>query len=634
MPRPLRSRPRLVAALLAVVLALGAPGVSVASAGAASAGEPSSYPEYPYAPTDYDEPFRGQFHFSSQSGWMNDINAPLYYDGEYHIFYQHNPHGLSWDTMHWGHAVSTDLVRWTQKPIALEPGVHDATLFSGGGWVDHDNVTGLQDGAHAPILLFTNTDGVSIAYSTDGGDRFQMYDGGAKVITTPYESRDPKVYWDAARNRWGMVFWGNENGNVAKFYSSTDLLTWSPRGEYRADWLYECPDLFALPVDGNTGTMKWVLNDAAGRYVIGTLDSNGVFVADAGWGSPQRMDEGRGAFDGSVYAGLTFTNMPTDRVVQMFWQPGNKGATWTGNASFPAELGLRTFPEGVRITRLPVEEISTLRSGTQTWGTRTITPDGSSDPLDGIRADTYELIAEWDLDGATAQEVGFRLHQRADGSSDRTIAYDLGRQQMEGKPLAPIDSRITMRILVDRGQVEAFGNDGKLSYTENVNFSSASDSLGISAYALGGDATLVSLTFHRLGTAWTPAAGGSGEMRWNGSTKCIDRDPYAADGAAVRIWDCWDGGNQQWTHTANGSLRTGDDVCLDQPFENIANGARLQVWTCNGSAQQRWTRVGNSYRNAWSGRCIDVPEGITSNGHGLQVWDCVGGQNQTWGFPT
>ncbi|NUT45405.1 MAG: hypothetical protein HOV86_35985, partial [Thermoactinospora sp.] len=346
----------------------------------------------------------------------------------------------------------------------------------------------------------------------------------------------------------------------------------------------------------------------------------------------QRLDQGRAAFDGSVYAGLTFTNLPSSRVVQMFWQPGNHGSTWTGNASFPAQLSLRRFPEGLRVTRLPVGEISAIRRPAQTWGARTITPDDGTDPLNGVTADTYELISEWDLAGATASEFGFRLHQRADGSSDRTIAYNRALQQMEWKPLAPVGNRIRMRVLVDRGQVEAFGNDGKLSYTENTAFDSSPGSLGMSAYALGGDVRLVSLTFHRLDRAWTPAPGGTGEMRWNGTGKCVDMDPAAVNGAAVRVWDCWNGPNQQWTHQVNGSLGIGG-MCLDQPAEVIGNGAPLQVWACNGLPQQRWTRVGNAYRNAWSGRCLDVADGDTANGRRLQVWDCVGGANQSWGYP-
>jgi fructan beta-fructosidase len=199
------------------------------------AGSPSDYPEYPYAATDYTEPFRGQFHFSPQNGFMNDINAPLYYRGVYHLFFQHNPHGLSWDAaVHWGHATSTDLVHWTQQPISLEPGVQSGNLWSGSGWVDVNNATGLKVGSDDPILLFTNTDGVSIAYSIDGAKTFQMYNGGAKVITDPVESRDPKVQWDPQHNRWTLVTF--RAGTGAAFYTSTNLLAWTYRGAYSANW--------------------------------------------------------------------------------------------------------------------------------------------------------------------------------------------------------------------------------------------------------------------------------------------------------------------------------------------------------------------------------------------------------------
>ncbi|MEV8443941.1 ricin-type beta-trefoil lectin domain protein [Actinosynnema sp. NPDC051121] len=602
---------------------------------AAPAAQAAAYPEYPYDATDYDEPFRGQFHFSSQGGWMNDVNAPLYYNGVYHLFYQHNPHGLQWDTMHWGHATSRDLVHWTQQPIALEPGLHDATLFSGGGWVDANNVTGLKTGADAPILLFTNTNGVSIAYSTDGARTFRMYDGGAKVISTPFESRDPKVFRDAARNRWGMVFWGDDGGNAAKFYSSTNLLNWTYRGEFRADWLFECPDLYQLPVDGDTGNQKWVLQDASGEYVVGALNGSGVFVPDAGWSRPQRMDAGRTEFGGTAYAGLTFTNTPTNRVVQMFWQPGNKGSSWTGNASFPAQLGLRTFPEGIRVTRNPVGEISSVRQAAQTWSNLTISNDLATNPFNGIGADTYEIEATYDLAGATATDFGFELHRRADGTRDAAIGYDRVRQTLADAPMPPVDNRVKLRVLVDRGQLETFGNDGKVSVTDNVAFDSSSGSLGIRAYANNGTVRIESLAFRRLGKAWTNAPSGPdqgvGMIKWNGTGKCVDRDNATA---LVDIWDCWNGGNQRWTFTAAGKIKIGDQ-CLDQPGETIGNGAKLKTHPCWGGDNQRWIRIGaDQYQNAWSKRCLDLDAGNAANGRPLQVWDCVGGPNQRWSTPT
>jgi fructan beta-fructosidase len=597
----------------------------------ATAGTPADYPEYPYQATTYSEPLRGQFHFSSQGGWMNDINAPLYYRGTYHVFYQHNPHGLAWANMHWGHTTSTDLVHWKQQPIALEPGVHNATLFSGAGWVDTGNVTGLKSGDDDPILLFTNTNGVSIAYSTDGAKTFKMYDGGKKVITTSYASRDPKVTWDPVSRRWVLVIYTDNNGRGASFYSSTNLLSWKPIGDLRANWFYEVPDLYQLPVDGKTDQKKWVLQDSSGNYVIGGLNSSGMFVSD--WTNPQRMELGVTKFNvGTWYASQVFNQLPTNRVVQMGWQPSNRGATWTGNASFPVELGLKTFPEGVRVVRNPVAEIAGIRTGSRSWGARSITADPKSDPFSGVAADTYEVQAEFDLAGATATEFGFELHRRADGSSDRTVAYDVRAGTLYGKSLPAVNNRVKVRMLVDRGQLEIFGDAGRFVFSDNVNFNSAASSQGIKLYAKNGAVKLVSLSFHQLKKTWTPAPGGSGgssqPVKWAADqTKCLDRD--VASGR-VQIWGCLGGTNQQWALTAEGTLRTAD-VCVQIPAQQTANGTPVTVAPCGSGDNQRWSKgSANSLVNKLSGRCLDLDRGITTNGHPLQVWDCLQNSNQGW----
>lgn len=231
------------AAVALVAATAGAVSVPLAVEGPAHAGNAADYPEFPYEATDYTEPHRGQFHFSPPNGWMNDINGPVYYRGVYHLFFQSNPHSLGANNdIHWGHATSTDLVHWTEQPIALEPGVQNpggaqSLLWSGSAWVDTTNATGLKTGSDDPILLFTGTDGVSIAYSVDGARTFQMYDGGAQVVSTgTTESRDPKVQWDPIGNRWEMVLYDFTGSQGASFYTST----------------------------------KWVLQDAGGQYVTGT----------------------------------------------------------------------------------------------------------------------------------------------------------------------------------------------------------------------------------------------------------------------------------------------------------------------------------------------------------------------------
>nr|WP_206322525.1 glycoside hydrolase family 32 protein [Streptomyces sp. HNM0575] len=457
------------------------------------------YPEFPYPPTAYDEPYRGRFHFSSRSGWMNDPNGLVHANGHYHLFYQHNPHGLSWDTMHWGHATSPDLVHWTQKPVALEPGVHHGTLFSGGGVDDRDNTSGLKTGSLDPIVVFSNTDGVSVFYSNDDGRTFQEYDKGRKVIEIPDESRDPKVFWDAARQRWAMVVWSSQGGNGVDVHTSPDLLHWTFASRFSAPWLFECPDLYPLDLDGDAGRRRWILTSASSQYVVGSFDGE-TFTTD--WQQPQLMDLGTTHAGGGFYAAETFTNTPDGRTVQIAWQGGNEGSTWTGNATFPAALALVTSPDGPRITRTPVAELTSLASDMRTWKNTTVDTAGKGNLLAGVRADTYELTAQFDLRGATARQFGFELHLRPDGTADRKVVYDTEARTLQGKPLEPRDGRIAMRILVDRGQLEIFADGGLYSLSDNAFFDSSADSQGIGLFSVGGTVTLDSATLRRLGSSW------------------------------------------------------------------------------------------------------------------------------------
>lgn len=490
--------------VLAVVMAAPTP---------ARAGTPGDHPEFPYAQTAYDEPLRGQFHFSSRGGWMNDPNGSFWYRGQYHLFYQHNPHGLAWDTMHWGHATSPDLVHWTQKPIALEPGVHPGDLWSGNGVVDHANVTGLKSGDDDPILVFSGTNGAIIHYSLDGAKTFQTYAGGRKVAVPNGTSRDPKVFWHAASRRWVMVMWSDGGGNGADFFTSTDLLTWTWRSRYAAGWFFECPDMFPLPIDGDPARPTWVLTDASGEYVTGDFDGT-TFRPRTG---VQRMDYGRNDAGGTFYAGQTFTGDPQGRTVQMVWQPASRGSVWSGNLTFPAELRL----QGTTLTRTPVAEIAGLRYGTTSVSDRLLTP---AQPYTTPGGDAYEVSATFDTTGATATRFGLRL-------SGRDVAYDRAAQTLYGAPLpVPAGGRVTIRALVDRGQLEVFG--GPVSVSDVV--TGFNPAAGVSAYAEGGDVRLVSLRFDKLSSAW-----GRGEPTLDSTLP----GPWAADGGT-------------WTDVADGKQGT------------------------------------------------------------------------------
>ena len=244
----------------------------------------------------YKEPHRPQAHFSPPSMWMNDPNGMFYYDGTYHLFYQHYPDSTVWGPMHWGHATSKDLVHWDNHPIALYP---DSLgyIFSGSAVVDKNNTSGFKQGDEDPIVaIFTYHDPIGeqagrndfqsqgIAYSNDGGYSWNKY-AGNPVVPNPgiRDFRDPKVIWHELSQRWVMIFAAWDH---VKIYTSPDLKSWSLASTFGQEigthaGVWECPDLFPLMIKG-TDTQKWVmlvsinpgaLNGGSGtQYFIGDFD--------------------------------------------------------------------------------------------------------------------------------------------------------------------------------------------------------------------------------------------------------------------------------------------------------------------------------------------------------------------------
>ncbi|WP_171906727.1 glycoside hydrolase family 32 protein [Jiangella alba] len=559
--------------------AAGIAGVMVQSG---SAGTVQDYPEFPYPVTNYQEDNRGQFHFSSRGGWINDVNAPLYYDGEYHLYYQHNPHGLQWDTMHWGHATSTDLVHWKQQPIALEPGVHPGNLFSGGGVVDTENVSGLKDGEDDPIVVYSGTDGVTVFYSTDGGSTFQTYDGGTPVAKPAGTSRDPKVFRDEATGTWGMVVWSDEGGNGVNFYTSDDLLTWTFASRYQAGWLFECPDFVAMPLDGDPGNVQWVLSDASGEYVTGAWDGT-TFSTDQT--TPLRFNQGNSQFGGSYYAGLTFMNLPDDRVVSMAWQPGNAGTIWTGNMTFPVQMRLETVDGRPTVLSTPVGEIEGLRTDTQTWKPRMLDGPRAAELLDGVDMDTVEIEAEFEVIGRTESRFGFRLGTGEDGWFDHEVVYDSATQTLDGVPLPLEDGKVRLRLLVDRGQLEIFGNDGRLYRSLNVNFDSMPGDDAMELF-VDGRVRLTNLAVHQLGSIW----GGESTLTSNLGGKW-----YTDSG----VWSDVSGGKQG---TSGGdafylNTTTGTDFTYEADVTLNSGTAAALTFRSNRDASRHYTANVDSRAN-------------------------------------
>ncbi|MFN7286635.1 MAG: 2,6-beta-D-fructofuranosidase, partial [Verrucomicrobiota bacterium] len=230
----------------------------------------------------YREPLRGQFHFSPQRGWNNDPNGCVFYNGEYHLFFQHNPYGWGWGNMHWGHAVSKDLVHWQELGDKLLPD-DMGPMFSGSAVVDWNNTSGLGKDGKPPLVLFYTAFGnptvQGMAYSTDGR-KFTKYAANPVIKQITSGNRDPKVIWHEPTKRWVMVLYvGLEGGkHTVHFFTSPNLRDWTlasiAEGLAGTPFLYECPDFFELAVDGDAARKKYVLLGADSAYAIGSFDGN------------------------------------------------------------------------------------------------------------------------------------------------------------------------------------------------------------------------------------------------------------------------------------------------------------------------------------------------------------------------
>ncbi len=488
------------------------------------------------ADTDYyNEEYRPQYHFTPEANWMNDPNGMVYYAGEYHLFYQYHPYGLQWGPMHWGHAVSKDLVHWEQLPIALAPD-DNGTIFSGSAVVDWNNTSGFQTGTEKPLVaMYTQdkngTQVQSIAYSNDKGRTWTKYSENP-VIPNPGLSdfRDPKVFWHEDSQKWVMVL---AAGDRIKIYTSTNLKQWTfasdfGQGQGSHGGVWECPDLFQLPVDGSSTQKKWVLQISLGngaaaggsgmQYFVGTFNGT-TFVNDNDASKVLWTDYGK-----DFYAAVSWSDIPASDGRRIWlgwmsnWQYANDVPTspWRSAMTIPRTLELKTLSEGIRLVQTPVTELQSIRGAVNTWTNKTITPT-SSNLLTGVTGDAVEINAEFDVSGSTATEFGFNV--RKGGSQYTKIAYDKNTAQLSidrtnsgnvsfnptftGKhnaTMQPVNGKIKLRIFVDRSSVEVFGNDGQKVLTDIILPNLSSKDLEV--YAVNGSAKINSLTVHKLNKVW------------------------------------------------------------------------------------------------------------------------------------
>lgn len=443
---------------------------------------------------DYQEPFRPAYHFTPETGWMNDPNGMVYLDGEYHLFYQYNPYGNRWQNMHWGHAVSTDLVSWTYLPTPLAPDSLGA-IFSGSAVIDVNNTAGF--GANAMVAIYTSAgkeQTQSIAYSTDKGRTFTKYEGNP-VIANPgiADFRDPKVMWHAESGQWVMSL---ATKQTITFYGSPDLKNWTRLSEFGNGigshaGVWECPDLISLNYKGQT---KWVLlvsinpggpnHGSATQYFVGDFDGK-TFVADA-LPYPLWLDYGR-----DNYAGVTWSNVPEadGRAIFIGWMSNWDYANEVPSHQFrsamtvPRELSLVHNGNHLVVANAPVAELASLRGKMHEVGSKQIADSLVVDNILSATKGLFEL--ELTVQPEQAKVFGFSIFN-AEGEEVRFV-FDMNLRSVmvdrtrSGKidfhpnfasiPYGPLAAKKSykVKLLVDKASSELFINDGETVLT-NIHF--------------------------------------------------------------------------------------------------------------------------------------------------------------------
>lgn len=426
-------------------------------------------------------------HFTARDTWLNDPNGLVHLGGTYHLFFQSNPEGSTWGNMSWGHATSTDLVTWAEHEVALRH-TEQEQIFSGSVVVDHDNTAGFAGaGQTALVAVYTSVyaassplhgrQAQSLAYSVDAGMTWTPHAGNPVLDRESPDFRDPKVFrWGGREGYWVMVAVEAAHRQVV-LYSSPDLRTWSLLSEFgpahAVDGVWECPDLFPVPVAGTDET-RWVLvvslmpgalaGGGGTQYFVGDFDgarftperlSTGTDLAGYDW-----LDHGR-----DYYAAVSFDNVPEHRRLMIGWANNwdyaaeTPTSPWRGAMSLVREVDLVRCPDGLlRVRQRPV--LPEEAPGVSVFDLDVPSGPGEETEVRIARADGGDpLVLSIDGDARTLTCDRSRC-----GDVDFHPSFpsvDTARLRLDGPTTQ-------LRIVVDACLVEVFAEGGLVTFTEQV----------------------------------------------------------------------------------------------------------------------------------------------------------------------
>ncbi|MEH6992868.1 glycoside hydrolase family 32 protein [Neobacillus drentensis] len=448
----------------------------------------------------YKEQFRPQFHFSPEEKWLNDPNGMVFFNDEYHLFYQHHPFGTTWGPMHWGHAVSKDLIHWEHLPIALYPDELGG-IFSGSAVVDWKNTTGFFEKDQPGLVAIYTSAGTypvsdrplqqqSLAYSKDNGRTWVKFEGNpvlSDINITDF--RDPKVFWHDETNKWVMVL---ATGQTITIYTSLNLKEWEFASEFghtagSHDGVWECPDLFKLPVNGEQD--KWIMIVSIGdngqsaegsrtQYFIGQFDGT-TFVNDHDDSTILWLDYGR-----DNYAGVSWSDIQDGRRIYLGWMSNWRYAnqvpteTWRSAMTLPRELSLATTKAGIRLFQKPVAEVSTIRKETESH------PEIAVESGSTVSIPFTNALMEITLDFEKVSSSQFGMIIQHSEQEKTVIGYNTVEEQLfvdrtisgehsfstsfpaiQEAPLKLDHQRLKLQLFLDTSSIEVFANNGEAAIT-------------------------------------------------------------------------------------------------------------------------------------------------------------------------
>lgn len=474
--------------------------VSIGAAAALALGMPVVRAQPAWSPHRYNQLYRPQVHFSPLRHWMNDPNGLVYFDGWYHLFFQYNPYGSRWGHMSWGHARSRDLLHWQALPVAI-PESRRFMIFSGSAVVDWHDTSGFGVGRRPPLVAIYTAEPrghrgpqtQNLAYSTDGGLHWKKYAGNPVLNIGLKNFRDPKVFWYAPQHEWVMVV-SRAAARRISFYTSHDLKTWhrtggfGPAGDTRGVW--ECPDLFELPVENRPGQSRWVLKVDAqqhrpdrgggGQVFIGHFNGKTFDTSDL---HSQQLDLGE-----DYYASASWSDLPASRstVVALGWMNNWLYAqdiptsTWRGAMAFPRRLSLRVRNGAYHLMQRPVAALAKLRRARRRLA-GFMAPHGRMLLSVPPRGDAHEIRALIRVGrrGAFVFSIGSSdgklVKIRYEAASERFSVSRTGHYRFSkvfdshnAAVLSSVNGAIELDLIIDRSSVEAFVNDGALTVAERM----------------------------------------------------------------------------------------------------------------------------------------------------------------------